>query len=227
MPPRIVNRASVLDNKPKIQPARRDWISACLGTSGMQWFSVLNSVRVQTMHYSAGPNLTAVCIQEFYRIPNSTISGSKTNSIGVTGYNSVLGDEYANNPDLATFLNEFRPDIAGNTFNLALLNGAENLQDNSGGLEGQIDIQYTVGVAENVPVAYVLDQRKLQSARGMINGNSNGPNLDGGTRIRQVVQSRTKPHAAFVHCAKPHAAPALKAVGVDSGIRWKDSTSFS
>ncbi|KAF8146054.1 peptidase S8/S53 domain-containing protein, partial [Mycena galopus ATCC 62051] len=89
------------------------------------------------------------CIQEFYGIPNTTISGSKTNSIGVAGYNLASG---------GTFLNEFRPDIAGNTFSLALLNGAENLQDNSGGLEGQIDIQYTVGVAGNVPTMYVLDE---------------------------------------------------------------------
>ncbi|KAJ7679864.1 peptidase S8/S53 domain-containing protein [Mycena rosella] len=90
-----------------------------------------------------------VCIQEFYGIPNTTISGSLTNSIGVQGYNSASLGEYANNDDLATFLNEFRPDIAGNTFSVTLLNGAQNLQDNSGGLEGQIDIQYTVGVAGN------------------------------------------------------------------------------
>ncbi|KAF7346721.1 Carboxylic ester hydrolase [Mycena sanguinolenta] len=93
-----------------------------------------------------------VCIQEYYGIPNTTISGSTTNTIGVAGYN----DEYANNADLATLVNEFRPDIAGNTFNLALLNGAENLQNNSGGWEGALDIQYTAGVA-NVPTTYVLD----------------------------------------------------------------------
>ncbi|KAJ7202253.1 peptidase S8/S53 domain-containing protein [Mycena haematopus] len=89
------------------------------------------------------------CIQQFYGIPNTTISGSTTNSIGVAGYNEASG---------GTFLNEFRPDIAGNTFNVALLNGAQNLQDNSGGLEGQIDIQYTVGVAGDVPTTYVLDE---------------------------------------------------------------------
>ncbi|KAJ6522853.1 family S53 protease [Mycena capillaripes] len=99
-----------------------------------------------------------VCIQEFYGIPNTTISGSLTNSIGVAGYNQGSDDEYANQNDLATFLNEFRPDIAGNTFSVALLNGAQNLQDNSGGLEGQIDIQYTVGVAGDVPTTYVLDE---------------------------------------------------------------------
>ncbi|KAJ7330306.1 subtilisin-like protein [Mycena albidolilacea] len=99
-----------------------------------------------------------VCIQEYYGIPNTTISGSLTNTIGVAGYNAASLGEYANEDDLATFLNEFRPDIAGNTFSVALLNGAQNLQDNSGGLEGQIDIQYTVGVAGNVPTTYVLDE---------------------------------------------------------------------
>ncbi|KAJ7441582.1 family S53 protease [Mycena latifolia] len=105
-----------------------------------------------------------VCIQEFYGIPNTTISGSLTNSIGVQGYNSASLGEYANNDDLATFLNEFRPDIAGNTFSVTLLNGAQNLQDNSGGLEGQIDIQYTVGVAGNVPTTYLLDQAGSDAA---------------------------------------------------------------
>ncbi|KAF8136055.1 peptidase S8/S53 domain-containing protein [Mycena galopus ATCC 62051] len=75
------------------------------------------------------------CIQEYYGIPNTTISGSTTNTMG-------------------TFLNEFRPDIAGNTFSVVLLNGAQNLQDNSGGLEGQLDIQYTVGIAGNVPTTF-------------------------------------------------------------------------
>ncbi|KAF8185613.1 peptidase S8/S53 domain-containing protein [Mycena galopus ATCC 62051] len=53
-----------------------------------------------------------VCLQEFYGIPNTTISGSTTNTIGVQGF---VG-EYANVEDLSTFLDEFRPDIAGNTF---------------------------------------------------------------------------------------------------------------
>ncbi|KAF7333766.1 Family S53 protease-like protein [Mycena venus] len=105
-----------------------------------------------------------VCIQQFYGIPNTTISGSLTNSIGVQGYNSASLGEYANEDDLATFLNEFRPDIAGNTFSVTLLNGAQNLQDNSGGLEGQIDIQYTVGVAGNVPTTYVLDESNSDAA---------------------------------------------------------------
>ncbi|KAF7344169.1 Family S53 protease [Mycena venus] len=105
-----------------------------------------------------------VCIQQFYGIPNTTISGSLTNSIGVQGYNSASLGEYANEDDLATFLNEFRPDIAGNTFSVTLLNGAQNLQDNSGGLEGQIDIQYTVGVAGNVPTTYVLDGTNSDAA---------------------------------------------------------------
>ncbi|KAJ7800333.1 hypothetical protein B0H13DRAFT_1932645 [Mycena leptocephala] len=59
---------------------------------------------------------------------------------------------------------EFRPDIAGNTFSVTLLNGAQNLQNNSGGLEGQIDIQYTVGVAGNVPTTYLLDQSNNDAA---------------------------------------------------------------
>ncbi|KAJ7636380.1 subtilisin-like protein [Roridomyces roridus] len=101
---------------------------------------------------------------DFYGLPNRTISGSTTNKIGVQGFNTIGGDgasepfgEYANSADLQTFLKMFRPDLAGTTFSLETLNGAVNLQDNSGGLEGAIDIQYTVGVAGDVPVTYLLD----------------------------------------------------------------------
>ncbi|KAJ7787984.1 family S53 protease [Mycena olivaceomarginata] len=64
-----------------------------------------------------------VCIQEFYGLPNKQ-----------------------------TFLNEFRPDIAGNTFNITLLN------------EGQLDIQYTVGIAGDVPTTYLLDGSNTDAA---------------------------------------------------------------
>ncbi|KAJ7845315.1 subtilisin-like protein [Mycena leptocephala] len=123
------------------------------------------------------------CLQEFYGLRNKTISGSLTNTLGVQGYNSPglgasyfflsqvfqtercnLTQEYANINDLAAFLNEFRPDIAGNTFTLTPLNGAQNLQDNSGGLEGQIDIQSTVGVAGDVPTTYLLDTPNTDAA---------------------------------------------------------------
>ncbi|KAJ7860359.1 family S53 protease [Mycena leptocephala] len=104
------------------------------------------------------------CLQEFYGLPNKTISGSLTNTLGVQGYNSPGLGEYANINDLAAFLNEFRPDLAGNTFTLTPLNGAQNLQDNSGGLEGQIDIQYTVGVAGDVPTTYLLDTPNTDAA---------------------------------------------------------------
>ncbi|KAJ6566049.1 peptidase S8/S53 domain-containing protein [Mycena capillaripes] len=60
------------------------------------------------------------CLQEFYGLPNKTISGSLTNTLGAQGYNSP------------------------------------GLGDNSGGLEGQIDIQYIVGVAGDVPTTYLL-----------------------------------------------------------------------
>ncbi|KAJ7624540.1 subtilisin-like protein, partial [Roridomyces roridus] len=106
------------------------------------------------------------CLLDFYGLPNKTISGSTTNKIGVQGYNSPGDGAYANLADLQTFLNEFRPDLAGNTFNLVTLNGAENLQDHSGtfNLEGQIDIQYTVGVAGDVPITYLLDERNADPA---------------------------------------------------------------
>ncbi|KAJ7622361.1 subtilisin-like protein [Roridomyces roridus] len=111
-----------------------------------------------------------VCLQEFYGLPNKTISSSADNKIGVQGYNDPSLGEYANLNDLSLFLGQFRPDIPATTsFQLVSLNGAKNLQDNSGGLEGQIDIQYTVGVAGGVPVTYLLDEGGDDAATSYMN----------------------------------------------------------
>lgn len=66
-------------------------------------------------------------------------------------------DQFANQADLTTFLKALRPDIpSGTTFTLQTLDGGENPQDpEDAGVEANLDIQYTVGVATGVPTTFI------------------------------------------------------------------------
>ncbi|GJE88140.1 S53 family peptidase [Phanerochaete sordida] len=95
--------------------------------------------------------VTPACIQSIYGIP-STKATQKTNGLGVSGFI----DQFANSADLKTFLSKFRTDLAGTTFALQTLDGGSNSQTPSqAGIEANLDIQYTVGVASGVPVTFI------------------------------------------------------------------------
>ncbi|EJD45531.1 family S53 protease [Auricularia subglabra TFB-10046 SS5] len=102
--------------------------------------------------------ITPACLQEFYGIP-TTPATQASNTLGVSG----LIDQFANQADLTTFLSILRPDLANATFSTCcitgvLINGGENPQDPSeAGLEANLDIQYTVGVASRVQTIFISD----------------------------------------------------------------------
>ena len=55
-----------------------------------------------------------------------------------------------------SFLGQFRPDIsASTTFSLQTLDGGSNPQNGNAGLEANLDIQYTVGLATGVPTTFI------------------------------------------------------------------------
>ncbi|KAI0367238.1 subtilisin-like protein [Pilatotrama ljubarskyi] len=90
------------------------------------------------------------CLQEVYRIP-LTPAVNKENQLGVTGF-------FGNNAHYAwleTFLGTYRPDMDPATnFSVVGIDGGSNDQDVPSVSEGELDIQYTVGLATNVPVTY-------------------------------------------------------------------------
>ena len=96
--------------------------------------------------------ITPACLQELYNIP-STPATQSTNQLGVSGFIS----QFANQADMATFLTEFRPDLANTTtFALQTLdNGANPQLASEAGVEANLDTQYTVGVATGVPVTFI------------------------------------------------------------------------
>ncbi|KAJ7932719.1 subtilisin-like protein [Mycena leptocephala] len=96
--------------------------------------------------------ITPTCLQSMYKIP-LTPATNKTNLIGVAGFD----DQFANKADLTQFLKAQRTDISSATsFGLISVDGGTNSQTRSqAGVEANLDIQYTVGLATGVPVSFV------------------------------------------------------------------------
>ncbi|KAI0631107.1 family S53 protease-like protein [Trametes polyzona] len=101
-----------------------------------------------TIPSQCAQKITPACLQAIYGIP-STPASAKGNLLGV----SAFSNETANKDDLAAFLKQFRPDIKKGTFSLQSINGATD--KGTGTLEASLDIQYTVGLATNVPTTFV------------------------------------------------------------------------
>ncbi|EPT05545.1 hypothetical protein FOMPIDRAFT_83202 [Fomitopsis schrenkii] len=101
---------------------------------------------------SCSSTVTPACLASLYGIPTTKATQS-SNKLGVTGY----GDEYAQQADLKSFLKKFRTDIdSSTTFSLETLDGGSNPQGSSqAGVEANLDIQYTVGIATGVPVSFI------------------------------------------------------------------------
>ncbi|EKM48428.1 uncharacterized protein PHACADRAFT_266366 [Phanerochaete carnosa HHB-10118-sp] len=95
--------------------------------------------------------ITPACVQSLYGIP-ATKATQSSNQLGVSGFI----EQFASQADLTTFLNTSRPDLKGATFALQTLDGGSNPQSGSeAGIEANLDIQYTVGVASGVPVTFI------------------------------------------------------------------------
>ncbi|ESK96314.1 protease s8 tripeptidyl peptidase [Moniliophthora roreri MCA 2997] len=96
--------------------------------------------------------VTPSCLESLYGIP-ATRATQSSNKLGVSGFI----EQFANTADLRTFLANLRPDLPSTTtFTLQTLDGGQNPQGaNQAGIEANLDIQYTVGVASGVPVTFV------------------------------------------------------------------------
>ncbi|KAJ6556181.1 family S53 protease [Mycena capillaripes] len=95
------------------------------------------------------------CLQGVFGIPTATANHSASNVLGVAGY----VDQFANTADLASFLANTRPDLisaAASTFSVQAVDDGENDQNIfNAGIEADLDIQYTVGVASGIPVTFI------------------------------------------------------------------------
>ncbi|KAI0031217.1 subtilisin-like protein [Vararia minispora EC-137] len=101
---------------------------------------------------SCNTTITPSCLANIYNLPTTPISSSNS-TLAV----SAFSQQNANFADLKTFLQRFRPDISSSlTFSTTLIDGATNPQTaNQAGVEANLDIQYTVGLANGIPTAFV------------------------------------------------------------------------
>jgi len=102
---------------------------------------------------SCGENFTPTCAQDLYNIPLTPATQGNKNILAVSGFSN----EFANKADLQLYLENFRTDIPSTTsFNLDTVDGGKNSQNiNQAGLEANLDIQQTVGLATGVDVTFV------------------------------------------------------------------------
>ncbi|KAJ7016424.1 subtilisin-like protein [Mycena alexandri] len=118
------------------------------GSSGSSGNSATNSTAAD----SCDTDVTPECLQTLYNIP-ATPATQASNSIAVAGFI----DQFAQKADLQQFLTALRPDLSPQTtFSLETLDGGSNTQGAAeAGVEANLDVQYTVGVATKVPVVFV------------------------------------------------------------------------
>jgi len=97
-------------------------------------------------------SITPTCLQWLYGIP-TTPATSKENNLAVTGY----VEEWPSVADLSAFLAKYRPDIdSATSWTLVTLdNGSDPQGTYDAGLEANLDTQYTIGLATDVPVTFI------------------------------------------------------------------------
>ncbi|KAG0298346.1 hypothetical protein BGZ98_000227 [Dissophora globulifera] len=119
--------------------------------------------------------VTPICLQGLYDIPKDRATQQKQ-QIAVPGFIN----EYANQEDLAAFMKGFRPYInPAPTFEEQLVDGGKNPQDlASAGIEANLDIQYTVGIAPGVPTTFY---------------SSGNPNLNGFVNLARKWMNMAQP----------------------------------
>ncbi|KIJ52725.1 hypothetical protein M422DRAFT_25806 [Sphaerobolus stellatus SS14] len=118
---------------------------------GVQVPSTTTALVGDAVPASCATTITPSCLQALYGIP-ATRATQSSNKLGVSGFI----DQFAQNADLQTFLRAQRPDLVNTTFTLQTLDGGTNPQAASdAGLEANLDIQYTIGVASGVPTTFI------------------------------------------------------------------------
>ncbi|KAJ7048741.1 family S53 protease-like protein [Mycena amicta] len=129
---------------------------------------------------SCATTITPTCLQAIYGIP-TTAATQSSNKLGVSGFI----EQFANSADLKQFLGDFRKDVSSSTtFTLQTLDGGVNTQTRSAaGIEANLDVQYSIGLATGVPVTFISV------------GENNPDGVDGFIDIiNLLIGQSTRPH---------------------------------
>ncbi|KAJ6467917.1 subtilisin-like protein, partial [Mycena sanguinolenta] len=94
--------------------------------------------------------ITPACLQDLYGIP-ATPATEASNTLLVTG-----NEPGAQQADLSQFLSLLRPDISPpTTFTLLTIDNGSDPQGPFSASEANLDVQYTAGIATNVPLQFL------------------------------------------------------------------------
>ncbi|KAI9068395.1 subtilisin-like protein [Trametes sanguinea] len=99
---------------------------------------------------SCKTQITPQCLQAIYHVPAAPASGHSNLFV------ATFAQESATPSDLKAFLGQFRQDLANHTSKVSLqsLDGGTN-NNTSGTTEASLDLQYTTGLATDVPITVV------------------------------------------------------------------------
>ncbi|KAJ6544652.1 family S53 protease [Mycena vulgaris] len=152
---------------------------------------------------SCAAAITPACLQSLYNIPTTPATQS-SNSIVVAGFI----EQFARRTDLKRFLKLFRSDMdSTTTFTTQKIDkGHKKQSSNAAGLEANLDIQYTLGIATGVPISFVsvgesFEDGDLEGSLDIVNFLSDQEN------VPQVMttsygsnEAQTPPALAFKLC---------------------------
>lgn len=112
--------------------------------------SNLSTVSTEVTLSECNTQITPACLQSLYGLPTARV-GKSSPGIAVPGFIN----EYANYNDLSLFLTQFRPDLnPPPSFTAAYVDGGLNDQSQPG-VEANLDIQYTVGLANGIETIFI------------------------------------------------------------------------
>ncbi|KAF5390002.1 hypothetical protein D9757_003859 [Collybiopsis confluens] len=137
-----------------------------------------NTARALPAPSTCNSVVTPACLQALYGIP-TTKATQTSNKLAVSGFI----DQWPQTADLASFLRSLRTDIASTTtFTLQDLDGGSDPQGTrDAGIEANLDVQYTVGLATGVPVTFISV------------GENNADGIDGFLDILNNVNAQSAP----------------------------------
>ncbi|RPD63821.1 family S53 protease-like protein [Lentinus tigrinus ALCF2SS1-6] len=136
--------------------------------------------RAGTADPSCAETMTPQCLQALYNIPTEPATQSSNTMVVSSFVNS-----FASTADLSSFLSDFRPDMSSDTtFAVTTLDGGQN-DESQPSTEGSLDIQYTVGIATEVPTTFFTV------------GSNNGGDLTGFLDLVNELISQDNPPTVF------------------------------
>ncbi|KAL6415427.1 tripeptidyl-peptidase I [Ilyonectria robusta] len=96
--------------------------------------------------------LTPACLRKLYKMPANTYPTAHRRALyAIAGFN----EQAAQYDQLEEFLRRFAPDRQGTGFSVSLVNGGQNLQGEYPSGEANLNIQYAVALADQVPVQFI------------------------------------------------------------------------